>query len=87
MLPGVHVAAMYQWKSPASEFLSVPIGFLSEQKNKLNKSLIFLRKVCASKLYRAFWGNADDGDGNRLMLNDVSASEFLYLDAFSEVEG
>ncbi|ABE46902.1 hypothetical protein [Polaromonas sp. JS666] len=87
ILPGVHVAAMYQWKSPASDFLSVPIGFISEHKNKLAKSLVFLRKVCSSKLYRAFWGNADDGDGNRLMLNDVLASEFLYLDAFAEVEG
>lgn len=87
MLPGVHVAAMYQWKSPASEFLSVPIGFLSEQKNKLAKSLVFLRKVCSSKLHRAFWGNADDGDGNRLMLKDVSASEFFYLDAFAKVDG
>lgn len=84
MLPGVHVAAMYQWKSPASEFLSVPIGFISEHKNKLAKSLVFLRKVCSSKLYRAFWGNSDDGGGNRLMLNDVLASEFLYLDAFAK---
>lgn len=87
MLPGVYVAAMYQWKSPASEFLSVPIGFISEHKNKLAKSLVFLQKVCSSKLYRAFWGNVDDGDGNRLMLKDVLASEFLYLDAFAEVEG
>ncbi len=87
VLPGVHVGALYQWKSPASEFLSVPIGFISEHKKKLAKSLVFLRKVCASKLYRAFWGNADDGDGNRLMLNDVLSPEFLYLDAFVEVEG
>ena len=87
MLPGVHVAALYQWKSPASEFLSVPIGFISGHKKKLAKSLVFLRKVCSSKLHRAYWGNEDDGDGNRLMLNDVSASDFLYLDAFSEVEG
>lgn len=87
VLPGVHVAALYQWKTPASEFLSVPIGFISEHKMKLAKSLVFLRRVCASKLYRAFWGNADDGDGNRLMLNDVLAPEFLYLDAFVEGEG
>jgi hypothetical protein len=53
----------------------------------LDKALVFLRKICSSKLYRAFWGNADDGDGNRLMLIDVLASEFLYLDAFADVEG
>jgi hypothetical protein len=86
ILPGVHAAALYQWKSPASEFLSVPIGFFSANRKKLTKSMVFLRKVCTTKLHRAFWGNADDGDGNRLMLNEVSASEFLYLDAFSEIE-
>jgi hypothetical protein len=86
VLPGVHVAALYQWKTPASEFLSVPIGFISEHKMKLAKSLVFLRRVCASKLYRAFWGNADDGDGNRLMFwHDVEAEfasvvEGLQLD-------
>ena len=64
----------------------MPIGFISEHKTKLAKSLVFLRKVCTSKLHRAFWGNADDGDGNRLMLNDVLASEFLYLDTYVEVD-
>jgi hypothetical protein len=86
ILPGVHVSALYQWKSPASDFLSVPIGFISVHKKKLDKSLVFLRKVCSSKLHRAFLGNADDGDGNRFMLNDVSASDFLYLDIFSEAD-
>jgi hypothetical protein len=87
ILPGVHVAALYQWKSPASEFLSVPIGFLSANKRKLDKSLVFLRKVCAAKLHRAFLGNSDNGDGSRFMLNDVFASDFLYLDILSEAEG
>lgn len=88
ILPSVHVAALYQWKSPASEFLSVPIGFISDYKIKLSKSLIFLRKVCSSKLHRAYWKNDDDGDGSRLILSDVSASDFFYLDTHpdSEVE-
>ena len=85
ILPGVHVAALYQWKSPASEFLSVPIGFISECKKKLAISQVFLRKVCSSKLHRAYWGNDDDGDCNRLILNEVSATDFLYLDAFADV--
>jgi hypothetical protein len=86
MLPGVFVGALYQWKSPASEFLSVPIGFISEHKKKIEKALIFLRKSCTSKLYRAFFGNAEDGDAGKLMLNDLIPSEFLYLDTFAKLE-
>jgi hypothetical protein len=84
LLPSVHVAAMYQWKSPASEFLSVPIGFSSSYKSKLAKSLTFLRKVCSLKIYRAFWGGNERIESNQLELIDLMASEFFYLDAFVE---
>ncbi len=86
LLPGVHAAALYQWKTPASEFLSVPIGFISTHKKKLNKSLVFLRQSCTSKLYRAFWGNPEEGDSHQVVLNDVLATEFLYLKAFADAE-
>lgn len=85
LLPGVVAAAMYQWKVPSSDVVSVPIGFVTEVDQKLRKLLVFLRKVCDLKLHRAFRGSGEDGQDRKLKMVEASATELLYLDQFLEL--
>ncbi|MGV7209349.1 hypothetical protein ACLB1G_16000 [Oxalobacteraceae bacterium A2-2] len=87
LLPGVSAAALYQWKVPTSDVVSVPVGFISENETKLRKLLVFLRKVCELKIYRAFRGSGTDGEDRKLRVVDASAADFMYLDQFLETGG
>lgn len=85
LLPGVLAAAMYQWKVPSSDVVSVPIGFVTEVDQKLRKLLVFLRKVCDFKLHRAFRGTGEDGQDKKLRVVEASATELVYLDQFLDI--
>ena len=87
LLPGVSAAALYQWKVPTSDVVSVPVGFFSETDTKLRKLLVFLRKVCDLKLHRAFRGSGEDGEDRKLKVVDASPTDFVYLDQFLDTGG
>lgn len=85
LLPGVSAAALYQWKVPTSDVVSVPIGFISENETKLRKLLVFLKRVCDLKIHRAFRGSGSDGEDRKLKIIDASPSDFIYLDQFLDI--
>jgi len=85
LLPGVTAAALYQWKVPTSDVVSVPVGFISENQTKLRKLLVFLRKVCDLKIYRGFRGSGSDGEDRKLKVVDASPADFIYLDQFLDI--
>lgn len=87
VLPGVHATVLYQFKLPASDFHSVPIGFMSEHKKKLSKSHLYLRNVCLLKKESAYLENAQNGYDSWVKIEPVSGTEFLYLDSFIHAEG
>lgn len=82
ILPGVHASAMYQWKVPTSDVVSVPIGFSTVDAVKLRKLLVFLQRTCARKLHRAFRNNEESGEDRKLRVDEASQAAFLYLDQF-----
>lgn len=86
LLPGVSAAALYQWKVPTSDVVSVPIGFYSETDARLRKLLVFLRKVCDLKLHRAFRGSGEDGEDRKLKVVDALPTDFDYLDRFLNID-
>jgi hypothetical protein len=85
ILPGVHATAMYHWKVPSSDVVSVPVGFATTEPIKLRKLLVFLQKMCTSKLHRAFYNTEESAGDTRLRIDEASASHFLYLNHFLEV--
>ena len=82
LLPGVSAAALYQWKVPTSDVVSVPIGFYSETDARLRKLLVFLKNVCGLKLHRAFRGSGEDGEDRKLKVVEALPTNFDYLDRF-----
>lgn len=87
LLPGVSAAALYQWKVPTSDVVSVPVGFISENETKLRKLLVFLRRVCGQKIHRAFRGSGSDGEDRKLKVVDASPADFIYLDQLLDTDG
>lgn len=85
VLPGVYAAAMYQWKVPTSDFISVPVGFTTHESAKLRKLVVFLQKVCGAKLHRMFRSTEEDGDERKLKAVDATAADFAYLSQFMTV--
>jgi hypothetical protein len=80
MLPGVHAAAMYQWRVPTQDVLSVPIGFLTSESSRLHKLLVFLRRQCHAKIHRARREKDLEKGRNVLQVCDVSQQDFRHLD-------
>lgn len=82
VLPGVYGAAMYQWKVPSMDVLSVPVGFGTRSPNALRRLSTLARNAGASALHRVRRGSGKDGEDKKLKYSAASASDFLYLDAF-----
>lgn len=83
LLPGVYGAAMYQWKVPSMDVLSVPVGFGTQAPEKLRRIAAFSRNAGASALHRVWRGSGKDGEDRKLKNTAVSASDFLYLESFA----
>jgi hypothetical protein len=82
ILPGVHASAMYHWKVPSSDVVSVPVGFATTQPVKLRKLVVFLQRMCTFKLHRAFYNTEESAGDTKLRIDEASASHFLYLNHF-----
>ncbi|RZU47147.1 hypothetical protein EV700_1540 [Fluviicoccus keumensis] len=87
LLPGVAATALYHWKIPTSDVISVPLGFYSEEEDKLGKLLVFLKKVCEMKLHRIFRGSGKDGEDRKLKVEDASPTDFMYFSQFLNSSG
>ena len=85
ILPGIHATAMYHWKVPSSDVVSVPLGFSTSHQGKLRKLLIFLQRTCSSMLYRAFQNTEESAGDTKFRLDNASPSDFLYLKQFLEM--
>ena len=85
ILPGVHATAMYHWKVPSSDVVSVPVGFTTTEPGKVRKLLLFLQKICAIKLHRAFYNTEDVAGDTKLRIDEAFASDFLYLNNLLDV--
>ncbi|WP_425252133.1 hypothetical protein ACPJXG_20195 [Janthinobacterium sp. NFX145] len=85
ILPGVYAAAMYHWKVPSSDVVSVPVGFATTEPGKLRKLLIFLQKTCTFKLHRAFYNIEELAGDAKLRIDEALASHFLYLNNFLDI--
>ena len=82
VLPGVYGAAMYQWKVPSMDVLSVPVGFGTRSPTTLRRLSTLARNTGASALHRVRRGSGKDGEDKKLKYAASSAAHFLYLDAF-----
>ena len=82
VLPGVYGAAMYQWKVPSMDVLSVPIGFGTHSPKALHRLSKLARNAGANALHRVWRGSGKDGEDRKLKYTAASASDFLYLDDF-----
>lgn len=82
--PGIHGAALYEWKVPSSVGMGVPVGFVSYDENKLRKLLTFLQHSLARKQRRAYWTDEEVDDVRKLALVDLLPGEFFYLDSYAE---
>jgi hypothetical protein len=80
LCPAIHGAALYEWKVPSSDAMSVPLGFTSSDPEKLDKLLTFVKRCLSYKRHRAYWTDEDMGEQKRLALNELLPGEFLYLD-------
>ena len=85
ILPGIQAAAMYHWKVPNSDVVSVPLGFSTSHPAKLRKLLVFLQRACSSMLYRAFQNTEESAGDTKFRLDQASSSDFLYLKQFLEM--
>jgi hypothetical protein len=84
LLPGVFGAAMYQWKVPSMNVLSVPIGFASQEPEKLRRIAAFTRNACAGAMHHIWRGSGRDGEDRKLRHSSAMVADFLYLEAFSK---
>ncbi|MBL0089734.1 MAG: hypothetical protein IPP87_17385 [Ideonella sp.] len=82
VLPGVYGAAMYQWKVPSMDVLSVPVGFGTRSPISLRRLAALARNAGSSKLHRIRRGSGKDGEDKKLKYAAASSSDFLYLEAF-----
>lgn len=82
VLPGVHAVAMYQWKVPTSDVVSVPLGFSTVDAKKVRKLVVYLQRVCSAKIYRVFRGSDEVGEDRKLKVTDATAADFVYLNHF-----
>ncbi|MFM0544312.1 hypothetical protein PQR29_06265 [Paraburkholderia strydomiana] len=82
ILPSVHAAAMYQWRVPTQDVLSVPIGFLTFSPPRLNKLLVYLQNACDATIHRARRGKDEERGRWVLQVHDVSLGEFQHLESF-----
>lgn len=82
VLPGVYGAAMYQWKVPSMDVLSVPVGFGTHSPSSLRQLAALARNAGASALHRLWRGSGKDGEDTKLRSGAASSSDFFYLDAF-----
>ena len=82
VLPGVYGAAMYQWKVPSMDVLSVPIGFGTHSPKALHRLSKLARNAGANALHRVWRGSGKDGEDRKLKYTAALASDFLYLDDF-----
>lgn len=85
ILPGVYAVAMYHWKVPSSDVVSVPVGFATTEPGKLRKLLVFLKKMCSMKLHRAFNNTEESAGDTRLRIEEASATHFIYLNHFLDL--
>jgi len=82
VLPGVYGAAMYQWKVPSMDVLSVPVGFGTRSPSSLRRLAALARNAGAGALHRVRRGSGKDGEDTKLKYATASPSNFLYLEAF-----
>lgn len=82
LLPGVYGAAMYQWKVPSMDVLSVPLGFGTRAPSRLRRMANFVRDAGASARHRVQRGSGDGAGDRKLKISETSAADFLYLEKF-----
>ena len=82
LLPGVYGAALYQWKVPSMDVLSVPVGFGTHAAEKLRRIAAFSRNAGAGAIHRVRRGSGKDGEDRKLKNAAASAASFLYLEPF-----
>lgn len=86
LLPGVFGAAMYQWKVPSMNVPSVPIGFATQEPEKLRRIAAFTRNACAGAMHHIWRGSGRDGEDRKLKYTSASVAYFLYPEAFSKCD-
>ncbi|WP_439672915.1 Piwi domain-containing protein (plasmid) [Cupriavidus necator] len=83
LLPGAFGAATYQWTVPTADKYSVPLGFATHSRTKLQKMAVFARSVLASALYSARRGSGSAPEERRFRLEEASVSDFAFLDKYA----
>jgi hypothetical protein len=68
---------------PSADRYSVPLGFLTQVPNKLQKMAAFTQSVLVSSLYASSRGNGTTADERRFRFEDAAVSEFAWLDRFT----
>lgn len=82
LLPGVFGAAMYQWKVPSMNVLSVPIGFGTREPDKLRRIASFTQNTGAGSMHKVWRGSGRGGEDRKLKNSAASVKDFLHLDEF-----
>jgi hypothetical protein len=82
VLPAVYGAAMYQWKVPSMDVLSVPVGFGTHAPKALRRLATLARNAGGSALHRVWRGSGKDGEDRKLKNAPASPSDFYYLESF-----
>lgn len=72
LIPGIFGAAMYHWTVPSADRYNVPLGFLTQSSNKLQKMASFARSVLAASLYAADRGNSGASDERRFRFEEAA---------------
>ncbi|MES2282527.1 MAG: hypothetical protein V4542_14030 [Pseudomonadota bacterium] len=85
LVPGFFGATTYQWAVPNAERYSVPLGFLTQSRTKLQKLASFTQSVLTASLHCASRGSGDTPDDRRFRLEDVALSDFAFLDRYGKV--
>jgi hypothetical protein len=82
ILPGVFGAAMYQWKVPSMDVLSVPVGFSTRSPRSLSRLAALARNAGSGAFHRIRRGSGKDGEDFKLKYVTAAPSDFLHLEAF-----
>jgi len=85
LIPGTFGAATYQWAVTNAGRYNVPLGFLTQSRGKLQLMTSFMQSVLASSLYSASRGSGATLDERRFRFEDVSLSDYAFLDQYGKV--
>lgn len=83
LVPGIFGVASYHWTLPSADRYNVPLGFLTQEPNKLQKMAAFSQSLLASSIFASGRGNGSTPEERRFRFENVVVSEFAWLDPFT----